>query len=242
MKCSLGISNFLEEISSLSHSTVFLYFFAWLRKLSYLSLLFFETLHSDGYIFPFLPCLSLLFFPQLFVRPHQIAILHFFFLGLVLITASCTVSWTSVHSSSGTLSDLIPWIYLSFPLYNRKGFDLGHTEWSSGFPYFLPFKSEFCSKEFMIWAIVSSQSCFCALYRASSSSAAKNIISLISVLAIWWCPCVELSLVLLEEGVCCDQCVLLSKLCSPLLCFIFYSKAKHACYSRYLLTSCFCIR
>ena len=28
MKCSLGISNYLEEISSLSHSVVFLYFFA----------------------------------------------------------------------------------------------------------------------------------------------------------------------------------------------------------------------
>ena len=28
MKCSLGISNFLEEISSLSYSVVFLYFFA----------------------------------------------------------------------------------------------------------------------------------------------------------------------------------------------------------------------
>ena len=28
MKCSLGITNFLEEISSLSHSIVFLYFFA----------------------------------------------------------------------------------------------------------------------------------------------------------------------------------------------------------------------
>ena len=27
-ECPLGISNFLEEISSLSHSTVFLYFFA----------------------------------------------------------------------------------------------------------------------------------------------------------------------------------------------------------------------
>ena len=27
MKCSLGISNFLEEISSMSHSVVFLYFF-----------------------------------------------------------------------------------------------------------------------------------------------------------------------------------------------------------------------
>ena len=28
MKCSLGICNFLEEISSLSHSVVFCYFFA----------------------------------------------------------------------------------------------------------------------------------------------------------------------------------------------------------------------
>ena len=32
------------------------------------------------------------------------AFLHFFFLGMVLITDSCTVSQTSVHSSSGTLS------------------------------------------------------------------------------------------------------------------------------------------
>ena len=54
----------------------------------------------------------------------------------------------------------------------------------------------------MIWATVSSWSCFCWLYRASPSLAAKNIISLISVLTIWWCPCVESSLVLLEEGVC----------------------------------------
>ena len=28
MKCSFGVSNFLEEISSLSHCVVFLYFFA----------------------------------------------------------------------------------------------------------------------------------------------------------------------------------------------------------------------
>ena len=64
MKCSLGIFNFLEEISSLSHSIVFLYFFfiVHLRRLSYISLLFFGTLYSDGYIFPFLLCLSLLFF------------------------------------------------------------------------------------------------------------------------------------------------------------------------------------
>ena len=53
----------------------------------------------------------------------------------------------------------------------------------------------------------------------------KNIINLIWVLTIWWRPCVELSLVLLEDGVCCDQCVLLAKICYPLQCFILYSKA-----------------
>ena len=99
-------------------------------KLSYLSLLFFGTLHSDGYIFPFLLCLSLLFFSQLFVRPTNTTIspfFHFFFLGMVLITTSCTMLWTSVHSSSGTLSYLIPCIYLSLSLYNHKGFNLDHT-------------------------------------------------------------------------------------------------------------------
>ena len=54
----------------------------------------------------------------------------------------------------------------------------------------------------MIWATVSSWSKFCWLYRASPSLAAENIINLISVLNIWWCPCVESSPVLLEEGVC----------------------------------------
>ena len=55
MKRSLAISNFLEEISSLSHSIVFLYFFALISAEGFLiSLLFFGTLHSNGYIFPFL--------------------------------------------------------------------------------------------------------------------------------------------------------------------------------------------
>ena len=39
------------------------------------------------------------------------------------------------------------------------------------FPTF--FNSEFGNKEFMIWTIVSSRSCFCWLYRASPSLAAK---------------------------------------------------------------------
>ena len=55
---------------------------------------------------------------------NHFAFLHFFYLGMVLITASCIVLWTWVHNSSGTLSDLIPWIYLWLPLYNCKGFDL----------------------------------------------------------------------------------------------------------------------
>ena len=61
----------------------------------------------------------------------------------------------------------------------------------------------------MICATVSSQSCFCWLYRYSPSLAAKNIINLILVLTIWWGPCVESSLVLLEDYASHDQCILL---------------------------------
>ena len=67
----------------------------------------------------------------------------------------------------------------------------------------------------MIWATVNSWSCFCWLCRAFPSLAAKSIINLISLLTIWWCTYVECSLVLLEEGVCYDQCVLLAKLFCP---------------------------
>ena len=71
------ISNILEEISSLSHSVVFLYFFALIAEEGVFFLLFFGTLHSYAYIFPFLLCFSLLFFSKLFVRPPQTAILLF---------------------------------------------------------------------------------------------------------------------------------------------------------------------
>ena len=52
-------------------------------------------------------------------------------------------------------------------------------------------KPEFCCEKLMIWATVSSRSCFCWLYTASPSSATKGVINLISVLTIWWCPCVK---------------------------------------------------
>ena len=133
---------------------------------------------------------------------NHFSFLHFFFWWMVWIMASCTVLQSSIHVSSGTcLSNLIAWIYLSFPFR------------SSGFAYFLQFKSEFGNKESMIWATISSLSCSCWLYSASLSSAAKNIINVILLLTIWWCLCVESSLVLLEEDVCYDQCVLLAKHC-----------------------------
>ena len=63
MKCSLGISNFLEEISSLSHSIVFLYFFTLIAEEGFLisscySLELFIQLDISFlfFIFPFLLC------------------------------------------------------------------------------------------------------------------------------------------------------------------------------------------
>ena len=57
---AIGISNFLDELSSLSHSIVFLYFFALITEEGFCIsfLLFFETLNSNGYIASFLLCLS----------------------------------------------------------------------------------------------------------------------------------------------------------------------------------------
>ena len=44
----------------------------------------------------------------------------------------------------------------------------------------------------MIWATVSSRSCFCWQYTVSPSLAAKTVIFLISVSSIWWCSCLLL--------------------------------------------------
>ena len=60
------------EISSLLRSIVFLFLcIVHLGKLSYLSLPFPGSLHSVGCIFPFLPCILLLFFSQLFAKSPQ---------------------------------------------------------------------------------------------------------------------------------------------------------------------------
>ena len=79
MKCSLDISNFLEEISSLFRYIVFLYIFALITEEGFFisPCYSFGTLHSDASIFPFPLCLSLFFFTQLRERPPQTGILTF---------------------------------------------------------------------------------------------------------------------------------------------------------------------
>ena len=130
MKCSLGISNFLEEISSLSHSIVFLSCFALITEEGFLiSPCYPMELYIQMGIFLLfsLPSASLLFSTICKVSSdNHTASLLFFFSWMVLITSSCTMLRTSVHSSSGTLSIRSNPLNLSLPLYNHKGLDLGH--------------------------------------------------------------------------------------------------------------------
>ena len=96
------------KISSLSHSVLFLYFFALIAEEGFLisscsslelciqiliSFLFSFAFHFSSF--------------HSYLRPPQTDILlflHFFSMGMVWIPVSCTVPRTSFHSSSGTLS------------------------------------------------------------------------------------------------------------------------------------------
>jgi len=108
MKCSLGISDFLEEISSLSHSVLFLYFFALIAEEGFL-------ISSCCSLELCIQMLYLSFSPLLFASllftaickassDSHFAFLHFFSMGMVLIPVSCKMARTSIHSSSGPLS------------------------------------------------------------------------------------------------------------------------------------------
>ena len=69
--------NFLEVISSLSHSIVFLHFFALITEEGFLISPCYLELCIQMSIFPFLLCLLLLFFSKVYVSPPQTAILPF---------------------------------------------------------------------------------------------------------------------------------------------------------------------
>ena len=128
MKCSLCISNFLEEISSLSHSIIFLYFFTLIAK--------------EGFLIA--PCYSLELCIQMgisFLSP-----LPFASLFSAIFKASSdnslpfciSFSWgwfwspppvqcyepLSIFPQALCLSDLN---HVSLPLYNHKEFDLHPT-------------------------------------------------------------------------------------------------------------------
>ena len=124
MKCSLGISHFLEEISSLSHSVVFLYFFALITE--------------EGFLIS--PCyslelciqmgISLLFsfaFTSLFTAIYKassdshFAFLHFFYWGrekkglpfhspvghiLSELSTMTQPSWVALHSMAHSFIEL----------------------------------------------------------------------------------------------------------------------------------------
>ena len=87
-------------------------------RLSYLSLVFFGTAFKWVYLsFSPLPFTFILFSAICKASSdNYFAFLHLSFLGMILITASYKISQTSIHSSSGTLSELILWICLSLPL------------------------------------------------------------------------------------------------------------------------------
>ena len=132
MKYFLDISNFLEEISQdllkrvfpiLLFSSISLH---WLLRKAFLSLL--AILWNSAFKWVYLS-FSPLPFPFLLFSTickgssdNHFAFLHFFFLGMVLIAASCTLSQTSIHSSLGTLSELIikkRWQEYTEELYKR---------------------------------------------------------------------------------------------------------------------------
>ena len=140
MKCSLGISNFLEEVSSLSHSIVFLYSLHWSLRKAFLSLLAifwkpaFRCVYLSSSPLPFTSLLVSAIF-----RPPQTTVLPF------CIPFSWGWSWSlppvqchkppSIVLQALCLSDLIPWIYLSLLLYNCR-----RTQWQAT-PVLLPEES-----------------------------------------------------------------------------------------------------
>ena len=145
------------------------------------------------------------------VLNHLFKIFFFFLLSTILSMTFLLLPPVQCYEPPSTVLQVLCLPYLIFLIYStprlhyHKEFDLVIPEWPCDFLNFLQFKSEFDNNKLMIWATIS------WLYRAFPFLTAKNIISLIYLLTIWWCPCVESSLVLLEKSVCYSWCILLTK-------------------------------
>ena len=86
----------------------------WSLRKAFLSLLAIHCNSAFKWVYLFfspLPFTSLLFSAICKASTDShFAFFAFIFLWMVLATTFCTTSWISIYSSSGTLSDLIPWI------------------------------------------------------------------------------------------------------------------------------------
>ena len=84
----------------------------WSLRRAFLSLL--AVLWHSAFKWVYLSFSPLLFISLLFTAiskassDSHFAFFHFFFLGMILIPVSCIMPQTSIHGSSGTLSDLVP--------------------------------------------------------------------------------------------------------------------------------------
>ena len=138
----------------------------WSLRKAFLSLLAILWNSAFKWVYlSFSPLPLAFFFSQLFVRPPQTTILRF------CISFSWGWSWSlppvqcheplSIVLQALCLSDVIPWICFHFHCIIVRDLIYVIHEWPSDFPYFVQFKSEFCNKEFMIWATVSSLLLLC---------------------------------------------------------------------------------
>ena len=108
-KCSLDISNFPEEISSLPHSIVFLYFFALIIEEGFLisscSSLELCIQMLISFLFSLAFCFSSFTAIWKASSDSHFAFLHFFSTGMVLIPVSCTMShWKAGRGALGFTS------------------------------------------------------------------------------------------------------------------------------------------
>ena len=129
MKCSLGISNFLEEISSLSHPIVFLYFFALVTEEGFLISpcysweLWIQMGLSSLFSFPF----ASLFFSAIFKASPNNRRMDVF--ELWCWRRLLRVPWTARRSNQSILKEISPEYSLERLMLKLKLQYSGHLMW-----------------------------------------------------------------------------------------------------------------
>ena len=101
-------------------------------KKGFMSLLFFGTLNLVGCAFPFLPCFSLLFFFQLFVKPPQVTTLPSCFSFSLDASSLLNINFFTCKWSKMTSSHFIHrWYFFLFYYYFFMFFAIFSIGWLS---------------------------------------------------------------------------------------------------------------